>query len=148
VEAVLFSTRIGAFHPTGFSLLVAQDLNITNRQTLLGEYLVTHHWVGWALFNGTILLQVTSLLAALRPRLHRLWGVGLMMFHLGTQLAMGFTFVPNLFLLGLLLLCSPWAPDHVRVTEVVRDLPGVRFATRTWHRYRARRGRRPTPAVA
>jgi hypothetical protein len=134
VDAALFSTRIGAFHPEGFALLVAQDLNITGRRTLLGEALVEHHWIGWLLFNGTIFLQVTSLLAALRPRLHRLWGAGLLAFHIGTQLAMAFTFTANMLLLGLLLLCSPWAPDHVRIRDAVTDLPGVRLATRTWHR--------------
>lgn len=149
LDAVFLSTRIGAFHPRGFSLIVAQDMLITNRQTLLGETLVANHWVGWVLFNGTIFLQVTSLLAALRPRLHRLWGAGLLAFHLGTQVAMGFTFMPNVFLLGLLLVCSPWAPDHVRLGEVVADLPVVRLALRTWHRVgRSRPRDSRVPSVA
>lgn len=138
VDAVLFSDRIGAFHPRGFSLLIAEDLVITGRKTLLGVTLVEQYRVGWLLFNGTIFLQVTSLLAALRPRLHRLWGAGLIAFHLGTQLAMGFTFVANIVLLGLLLVCSPWAPDEVRVREVVADVPFVRLALRTWGRFRSR----------
>lgn len=139
VDAALFSTRIGAFHPRGFSLIIAQELLLSNRPTLLGEWLVEHHWVGWALFNGTIYLQVTSLLASLRPRLHRIWGFGLIAFHIGTQLAMGFTFLPNIVLLGLFLVLSPWAPERSAPGDVVADLPGIRLLVRTWRRIRARR---------
>jgi hypothetical protein len=139
IDAVLFSSNIGAFHPQGFSLIIAQDLLLTNRATLLGEWFVEHRWVGWMLFNGTIYLQLTSLLASLRPRLHRLWGAGLIAFHFGTQLAMGFTFVPNIVLLGLFLVLSPWAPDRAVPLEVVADLPGIRLVLRTWQRVQARR---------
>jgi hypothetical protein len=85
---------------------------------------------GWVLFVGTMYLEASSLLIACRPRLHRLWGLALIGFHLGTQVAMGFTFRANVILLGLLLVCSPGAPERVSVRDAVLDLPGVRFLAR------------------
>lgn len=83
------------------------------------------------------LLEATSLLVAFRPRLHRVWGVGLIVFHVGTQVAMGFTFRPSIILLGLLFVCSPAAPAGMSVSEVLLDLPGVRIVSRL----RSARGR-------
>ena len=124
--------RISSFQIDGFSLIVAERLLSTDQATLLGEFLVRNPILGWLLFNGTMYLECASLLAAFRPRLHRLWGGGLILFHLGTQLAMGFTFVPNIALIGLLFMASPWAPDRPPIRSVVLDLPGVHLVAKRW----------------
>lgn len=121
----LGSPAISGFEIDGFSLILADRLVRTNQTSLLGDWMVANPVPGWILYNGTMYLEAASILIAFRPRLHRAWGVGLVLFHLGTQLAMGFTFIQNLALLGLLLLCSPFAPDRVDPVEAVRDLPGV-----------------------
>lgn len=126
----LWSPRVSAFQLDGFSLLVAGRLLETDQQTLLGESLIGVPVLGWLLFNGTMYLEAAGLIAVFRPRLHRLWGLGLVTFHLGTQLAMGFSFPQNVALVGLLLVCSPFAPDDVSAAEVLGDLPGVRFVVR------------------
>lgn len=132
----LTTPAVSAFELDGFSLVLADRLLQTNQQTLMGEFLVDHALPGWLLFNGTMYLEATSLLIAFRPRLHRLWGVGLLLFHVGTQVAMGFTFVQNVALLGLLFLASPWAPEDNDVRSVVLDLPGIRLVHRLLQRRR------------
>ena len=119
----------------------------TNQHTLLGDWLARNPLPGWVLFNGTMYLEAFALVAAFRPRLHRVWGMGLIVFHLGTQVAMGFSFEQNIVLVGLLLVCSPWAPETVRVGEVLGDLPGVRFVLARFGRGRVsgRRRRRSPP---
>jgi len=126
----LTTDRVSGFELKGFSYIIADRLLATNQDTLLGEFFVHNHVVGWALYTGTIYLEAASLLIAFRPRLHRVWGIGLILFHLGTQLAMGFTFRPNVALIGLLFVASPFAPDHQTVRDTLLDLPGVRLAHR------------------
>jgi hypothetical protein len=138
----LVSERVSAFELDGFSLLVAGRLLETNQKTLLGDWLVRNSLPGWILFNGTMYLETFGLVVAFRPRVHRLWGLGLITFHLGTQVAMGFSFEQNIVLVGLLLVCSPWAPETVTAREVVADLPLVRFALA---RISGRRRRRSPP---
>jgi hypothetical protein len=140
---LLDPARTSSLELDGFSTIVADRLTATAQETLLGETLIQLPALGWLLYVGTIYLEATSLVVAFRPRLHRLWGLGLILFHVGTQLAMGFTFRHSVLLLGLLLVCSPWAPDRVGVGEVVRDLPGVRGVIALWQRRR-----RPAPAGA
>lgn len=144
----LRSGAVSAFELDGFSLIVAERLLQTNQTTLLGELLVDHPLPGWVLFNGTMYLEATSILIAFRPRLHRVWGIGLLLFHLGTQLAMGFTFFPNVVLLGLLFLASPWAPEEIDVRAMILDLPGIRLISRLAGRLRTARGGAPVEAAA
>jgi hypothetical protein len=134
----LLGARTSGFEIDGFSLIVAQRLNETSQDTVLGHWLVHTPVVGWLLFVGTMYLEASSLLIAFRPRLHRVWGIGLIVFHLGTQLAMGFTFRANVLLLGLLFVCSPAAPSPVRVRDAALDLPGVHLVARAVERRRRR----------
>ena len=145
----LTTERVSSFQLEGFSLIIGERLLATDQSTLMGEFFVRNQFYGWLLFNGTMYLESAALLAAFRPRLHRLWGGGLIAFHLGTQLAMGFTFIENIALLALLFMCSPWAPERASIREVFLDLPGVHFVTK---RLASRRGRvvvpEPAPAAS
>ena len=135
----LGTSAISGFEIDGFSLILADRLVRTNQVTLLGDWMVANPVPGWLLYNGTMYLETASILIAFRPRLHRAWGVGLVLFHLGTQLAMGFTFIQNLALLGLFFVCSPFAPDRVDPKEAVLDVPGVFLLARARRRLVARR---------
>lgn len=152
---ILYATKalvgpgVSAFELDGFSYLIGANLLSTNRATLVGDFLVDNPAIGWLLFNGTIYLEAASLLIVLRPRLHRFWGFGLLLFHIGTQAAMGILFPANVVLLGLLLLCSPFAPDEVDLRATVLDLPGVRVvAGQVERRRRPDPGPRPDPVPA
>lgn len=141
VHALFLDDRMSSFAINGFSYILANRIVETNQQTVLGEALVAQPILGWAMFNLTVYLETVSVVIAFRPRLHRLWGIGLILFHIGTQLTMGFTFHQNILLVGILLLCSPVAPDAVRFWAAASDLPGVHWMVR-----RRRRGARPSPA--
>ncbi|MBX3285600.1 MAG: hypothetical protein R2746_08460 [Acidimicrobiales bacterium] len=133
--------RVGGFHPSGFSYTVADRLLRTDAQTLIGPFFATHELPGWALFVGTMYLETCSIVVAFRPRLHKVWGLGLIAFHLGTQVVMGFTFNQNVALLALLFVFSPFSPEEFVVKDVLLDLPGVHIVAKRW----ARRGRGSPP---
>jgi hypothetical protein len=122
--------EVSAFHFRGFSLVLARKLLDANTPTILGDFLIRHQLLGWALFLATMYIETFSVLIAFRPRLHRVWGAGLILFHVGTQLAMAISFQPNVLLLGMFIVCSPFAPDRVVARDVFLDLPLVRLCMR------------------
>jgi hypothetical protein len=122
--------RINGFNFSGFSYIVGSRLLNDSRGTVLGPFFTHNEIPGWALFVGTMYLEACSVVVAFRPRLHRLWGVGLIAFHLGTQLAMGFTFPENIVLVALFLVCSPWTPDRIGIRDALLDVPLVHFTAR------------------
>lgn len=133
----------------GFSYILAQRILVTSQDTLLGEWFVLNPVPGWLLFTGTMYLETASLLIAFRPRLHRAWGLGLILFHLGTQVTMGFTFNGNLALLALFFVCSPAVPSTVGVRDAILDLPGLHFLSKRVAALRRRDpAREPEPETA
>lgn len=141
--------RMSTLKPDGFPLILAHRALETNESPLLADLLIGMPFLGWALYLGTMYLETGSVLVALRPRLHRLWGLGLIAFHVGTQLTMDFTFVPNIALLGLVFVCSPAAPERIDVRATLLDLPVVRITHRAITRWRGRsRGSAPAPDAA
>lgn len=133
----LVTERASAFAIDGFSVIVAQRDLIFNDDAVLGDFFLHNHLVGWALFVGTIYIELVSLVVAFRPRLHRTWGIVLIGFHVGTELAMGFTFPGSVLVLAVLLVCSPFAPAGVSVRDALLDLPGVFAVQRLWRRRHA-----------
>jgi hypothetical protein len=129
----------------GFSVLLARRVETYSEDTLLADLVIPRPALGWALYLGTIYLELGAFAVITRPRLHRLWGFGLISFHLGTQALMGFTFMQNIVVLVLLLVLSPTAVEPVPVRRALGDLPGV-LEARLLLRRRSRR--RPDPAPA
>ena len=126
-------TMYDAIHPQitsmlavdGFSVLLATRVAITEQNPVLADAVIDRPWLGWFLYVGTIYLETASFLVIFRPRVHRFWGFGLISFHIGTQLLMGFTFTQNIALLVLFLVVSPLTVEPAPPLAVVRDLPGV-----------------------
>jgi hypothetical protein len=90
---------------------------------------------GWALDHpaltslgmaGVVYLESLSLVAAFRPRLHRLWCAALISFHLGAWLVLDILFRPAVAMLALWVLLSPF--DQIRpLSGALREIPGVRW---------------------
>lgn len=144
IEALFLPEDVSSLQFEGFSLILANRLMQTDQATVIGDFVVRNPILGWALYNGTIYLESVSVLIAFRPRLHRSWGFGLILFHIGTQLAMGFTFLPNILLLGMLLVASPIAPETVSVWAALSDLPGIHWVVRQSRRRALRQSTAPT----
>jgi hypothetical protein len=140
--------KTGVFSMNAFSYIVANSLFRTNIDTVLGHYFARSVFIGWVLFMGTMYLESGSLIIAFRPRLQRVWGIGLILFHLGTQIVMGFTFPQNIALVALLIVASPFAPDHIRFKDAFLDLPWVHLVSRRIAALRRRNAQERSPAPA
>jgi hypothetical protein len=72
---------------------------------------------------AALYLEVFAIVAAFRPRLHLVWGAGLILFHVGVLLAMGILFLEPPLLLLLLFVLSPFARGEPNAEATLESLP-------------------------
>lgn len=117
--------QITPLHPSALARHIADRLLQTHPESILGGFMIEYGVWLWPMMLATVYIQLFAVVAAFRPRLHRLWGFGLMGFHIVTALTMTIDFSPNLILLGLLWLASPFAPESWNLPALVADFPVV-----------------------
>lgn len=81
---------------------------------------------------GAVYLQFFAVFALFRPHLHRPWGIGLILFHFGSDWLIGVTFAYNIAFLGLFFIFSPFAPASFSLTGLARSLPLLGIPFRLW----------------
>ena len=126
----LFQGIEGNFAPRGLAQQLANRILETGTVPLLGHFVITNYWLSYPMFLVLIYMQLVALFVALRPRLHLIWGYGLIVFHMGTWLLMEIYFPVHVLLLGLLFVMSPFRPERWTVREVLYDLPIFGFFIR------------------
>jgi hypothetical protein len=84
---------------------------------------VQYPLLGWPLHIGVIYFELFSIVIAFRPGLHRLWGLLLIAFHIGTILILSFSFTVNILLLALLFVMSPFHPRNQTRQQLLLQLP-------------------------
>ena len=119
----MFMGQIHALHPQALALHAAERLLQTNSSSLLGEWVIEHPLWGWPLMVGMMYIQFFSIWAAFRPSLHKLWGIGLILFHIGNSLILNINFHANIFLIAVFLLYSPFQSERFSWRRAAIDLP-------------------------
>jgi hypothetical protein len=98
-------------------------------------FLAEHIWIAWPIFLFTLYLEAFTVVVAFRPGAQRVWGILLVLCHIGIYFAMTIMFSWHALLAGLLVACSPWARGS-GIRSVVRSLPVVgdiiALAQRRW----------------
>ncbi len=112
-----------AFFPDAGALFASTQLNLMGETVPLASLIINNPMLAWIPFLLMLEIQTFAIVAAFRPQLHRIWGVGLVLFHIGTFLTMRAVFVAPSALLLLFLVSSPFAPDRARVREIVLAVP-------------------------
>ena len=117
--------QVHAFAPQALARHIAYRLleGTAVADYMLGPFIIRHPCVGWPFYLAAIYLETFSLLVAFRPTLHRAWGVALILFHLGIYLTLTIMFSWEILLVGLLLVCSPFAPAKAGWGELAAQLP-------------------------
>ncbi len=117
--------QTGSFSPFALAVLTADRLmQVPDASSILGVFLVDHPWLGWPAHLWVIYVEVVAILIVFRPELHRLWGIFLVMFHVGTFLLLGISWNPQIVLLTLLFLWSPFAPPF-NLARTIAAIPGI-----------------------
>jgi hypothetical protein len=114
---------VSALHPYGLAYQVMGRQILTNTESLFGSAMLDFPWIGWPMYLAAIYLEVFAIVAVFRPRLHLVWGLGLIGMHLGNWMFLSITFNPNVVLLALFFVNSPFRPFLFNLKTTVRDLP-------------------------
>jgi len=128
--------QVHAFAREAMAAHVAARLMETNSRSVLGPWFIEHPLVGWFTMWAAIYLQLCAFWVAFRPRLHRVWAWGLILFHVGTDLTMTVGFSTQVLLVGLFLFVSPFQPADSSWRALVRDLPILGAGFRWLQRWR------------
>ncbi len=92
-----------------------------------GAWLSAHPFLSTVGAWLVLYIQLFSLVAVFRPRVHRIWGVGLVAFHLATLVGMDVPFVQTMPLLALLFIGSPFVPRGDTWRGAFGQLPVARL---------------------
>lgn len=113
----------GNFSANVLAETLAHRILQTGTSPLLADIVIDHAWLAQPLFLPLIFVQMVAVIAAFRPRLHRIWGYAIIAFHVGTWVLMEIFFYQHVALLALFLVASPFAPRRTTVREVAADIP-------------------------
>lgn len=122
IEAIAVG-RTSAFEPTALAIISAWTMLLDKEPTILGPLIANYPWIGWPFHLGVVYIELFAFLIAFRPSLHRLWGLILIGFHVGTFLVLGISFPQHMFVLTLLLIWSPFAMRQYSFSEMAQQLP-------------------------
>ena len=118
-------------------ILLKRALDETDDIGPLMPYLVEHELLAQTMLCVTVYVELFALLAVFRPHLHRLFGVMLIGFHIGSSWMMHISFNDNILMLGLFLVLSPTAPTRFSLFGTIQSLPIVGIPVRAWIRLRS-----------
>lgn len=112
--------------PEGFPSLVAFRL-IQGGQTtsLLGPFVIDHPHLGQVAMGFALYLEIFAIFALFRPSIQRMFGLLIVVLHLGTALTVTVRFDANIWVAGLLLMLSPFHVPEVSLASRLKDLPLV-----------------------
>jgi hypothetical protein len=114
-----------SFAPEALPAMVVQRWLQTDESTLLAQFFLENLWMAQPAYLAVIYLELFTLVAVFRPELHRLWGVALVVFHIGVWMLIGISFDYQPMLVALLYVASPFAPQsHPGFRRILRQLPG------------------------
>ena len=118
-------------------ILLNRAVDNTENIGPLLPFVVEHGYLAQTMLWVTVYVEVFALLAVFRPHLHRLFGIALIMFHVGSEWIMSIAFNSNILMLGLFLVLSPTAPRRFSLSGTIRSLPLVGIPVRAWIRLRS-----------
>lgn len=114
---------VSAFAPEALALHIAYWLSQNNTTSLLGPFIIDHPWIGWPFFAGSMYLLLFSIWAVFKPSLHRIWALGLIIYHISIYLTMNMLFISPSLLLIFLFFDSPFRKKGLSLKDMILDLP-------------------------
>ncbi len=112
----------------------------TGSVSVMAAWLASYPWLSTLSVWLVLYFQLFSLLAVSRPKVHRVWGVGLIGFHLGALLGMEVPFLQTIPVLAVLWIGSPFCPERTTLKASLSELPLVKLALALVERLRHAHG--------
>jgi len=105
----LFTDDISGFAPRAMATTLAWRTFETSSEPLWAPLIIHNPLLGWPLYLGLYYVEFFAILTLFRPRLHKIWGLLMIAFHIGTFLFLEITFPEHVLINGLFLVLSPFA---------------------------------------
>lgn len=139
---VLFDWGEGVtwFNPDALPLTLAENWH-RSQSMLLSRFFIANPIISTLLNIGVVYLEVATFFAVLRPRLHQLWAIALLLMHFSILHSMMIHFHQSCIILMLLLVGSPFRPEW-KLTETLRALPFLHGSLKLVEHVRGARGQR------
>ncbi len=123
--------EVNAFHPHALAYHVTRRLS-QNHSTAspLALFLIEAPWLGWLPYLLTLYGEFFAVFASFRVRSHRVFGLILLSFHIGSALTLGIGFFHHQLLLLVMMVASPLCPTDLTLRETLESLPLIGAAVR------------------
>jgi len=115
--------QMHSFSINAASLHIADRLLTTNSVSVLGPFVIDYPLVAWPVFVGSIFLMLFAVVTSFRFSLQRLWGIGLILYHIAAYLTMNIGFLFNVLLIAILFLDSPFRDKDTAAREILTEIP-------------------------
>ena len=104
----LFKGEVSIFSHLSFrNILIEQFQNF--EAPILGVLFIEHYVIGWLAYLGVILIELFSILVFFKPKLHKTWGILLILLHFSTAMILNVHMYASIISIGALLIMSPFA---------------------------------------
>lgn len=124
---LLISGKPSIFSMDVFAIQISNRLLQTQSTSLMGPFFIKHHFLGWVGYLISIYVELVCFIVAFRPSLHRIWGIMLIVFHIGIKLTMNISFKEFIISDSLLLVCSPFAGTNIGYKKIILQIPILSF---------------------
>lgn len=119
----LITGQYGGFMPDAMAQTVARRSLETLSDPIWAGLVTNYPMLGWPFYLSLYYIEIVAIFIFFRPSLHRVWGCLLIAFHLGTAVFMDIAFNLHVLINGMLFIASPFAPDKMDLSQMVRELP-------------------------
>ncbi len=103
----LFTKDVSLFSPLTLRNTIIYKFELTG-STLVGSWFLEHYVIGYIVYLIVVYIELFAIVIFFKGNLHKIWGGLLMAIHIGIELILGVNFYQNVFVLGILLVYSPF----------------------------------------
>ncbi len=102
-----FTKEVSLFSPLSFRNTIIYQFDLTGKTTV-GEWFLEHYILGYLVYLFVIYIEFFSITIFFKGNLLKIWGILLVLIHMGINLILGVNFSQNIIVIGLLLVYSPF----------------------------------------
>lgn len=103
----LLQGKTSVFSPVSVAYFILQETHTYSKTNILSDFVIKYHFVFWFGLFASMLSKITALFFLVNVRFLRLFGVGILLFHLFNAFAFGLPFRNLAFQVLLFLILNP-----------------------------------------
>jgi hypothetical protein len=118
-----FTKEVSLFSPLTLRNTIIYQFELSNA-TVVGSWVLEHQTIGYVFYLFGVFIELFAIVIFFKANMHKLWGVLLIALHIGIKLILGVSSFSSIVVLGLLLVCSPFA-KQTSLKDMFFDFPVI-----------------------